>query len=133
MMMKKTLLLLTGLLFAFSASALAAVQEFDAVSVDVPAGWTATAAGPNVTIIADDGSGVIGIALSPSGGQSAEALAKAYGQTVKQENSFYIVEINAQGMKSTQYFQDAGSNILVIVTSGTHSALGGIAKSVKVK
>jgi hypothetical protein len=135
--MKKKLLLLVALIFVFSAPAWSAVKEFDAFSVDVPDGWTAMAQGPAVTIAANDGQGVVVIGVSPASGQSAEIFANTYGKqfNVKptQEDGFYIVEYNMQGIKSIQYFKEAGANILSITTSGGHSALGGIVKSIKTK
>jgi hypothetical protein len=119
--------------------AAAAVQEFERVKVDVPAGWVANAQGPVVIVAAPDGHAAITVTITPNGGQSPEATAKALAQSLngsapKLEDGVFVIEFENQGVSGRQYLKPlSNSEVMIISTAGDDAKLKDIVLSISSK
>lgn len=137
--MTKRFLFAAVLALALPFAALAAVQEFEHFTIDVPAGWTATQDGPTVGIVADDKSASMSVTVSEIEGEMplrdvAAQMSQALGGTTP--------EVDSDGDHSFT-FNDGASNALItgedgkwymmLVFTGQNEALSGIMSSIKIK
>lgn len=123
---------------ALPFAALAAVQEFEEFTLDIPSGWTATQEGPTVIVVADDKSASGSITLAPTEGHSLEELAAAFSQqfggTEPQEDEegdifFTFNEENSVAMLTMA----DDSRYLLYVRTGDSEAMDAIMRSIQEK
>lgn len=136
--MKKLIVALALVLgMAFSASA--AVKDFGAYTVDVPAGWTSSQDGSTTVLLADDKTAAISITLEDAGGMSAADLAKAFADQLKgtapakMSDTAYSFTFKQNDVESKALLQTEGGKYLLVVVTGQNPQVDAIMNSMKDK
>ena len=124
-----------GLAVVFAALFAAAAfgAQFGRLSVEVPAGWTATQEDSTVGIVKNDNSASMSITLASKDGASLEELAAAYAQQLNgsapqkmTEGKFagdYVFEFtNANGIKCEGLVSGDDTDYILIVVAGADNA-----------
>ncbi len=124
--MKKILfaLALCGLM---AMPALAAVQTFSKLKVDVADGWTASEEGPVVILLAPENAASLSIAYDSAGGLPGPELAKAMsaalgGTEPKQEDDTFIFTFSRNGNESECYLTVGGDEYVMFAITDPSGA-----------
>ncbi len=135
----KRFLIAAVLALALPFAALAAVQEFEHFTIDVPAGWSTTQDGPTVGVMADDKSASMSVTVSEiEGGMPlrdvAAEMSKALGGTAPEVDSDgdHSFTFN-NGASNAMITGEDGKWFMMLVFTGQNPALGDIMGSIKIK
>jgi len=135
----KRFLIAAILALALPFAALAAVQEFEHFTIDVPAGWSPTQDGPTVGVMADDKSASMSVTVSEiEGGMPlrdvAAELSQALGATAPAVDSdgAHSFTLN-HGATHAMITGEDGKWYMMLVFTGQNPALQGIMGSIKIK
>lgn len=136
-MNRKSIVLALIAVFAVSSVAFATVKEFKKISVDVPAGWTATEEDSTVSLVADDSSAALTITVEDNDGTEMEVIAKAFADQLKGtdpvfEDDIYVFSFqNANDVECNVIINGDEDMYVMLVLIGEHDDMETIMDSLE--
>lgn len=130
--MKKLFLALT-LVAVFAAASFAAVQDFGAFTLDVPANWTASQQGPTTVFTKNDNTASLSITVAETQGYALKDLADAFvgefkktfksvGTPEASDGGFTWTMVTPNDVESKAILAGEGSKYALFVVTGAENA-----------